>query len=101
MTSRRIYPRSWRDPRPYSLGHVQNIALLMRTQQACARAHPSLWLHSNGSFGWICSTIGSELDDIALCARLESLLIKNSADLTNMGLIEIARGCCKSLPPHP
>ncbi|KAH0974101.1 hypothetical protein GBA52_016000, partial [Prunus armeniaca] len=105
---------------------------------------PSLWLHSNGSFGWIssqgfrcwrswrwmcartcesglalevlvskcprlralkleqfhgiCFAIGSELDDIALCSGLESLWIKNSADLTDMGLIEITRGCCKSLP---
>ncbi|XP_068336800.1 F-box/LRR-repeat MAX2 homolog A [Pyrus communis] len=48
-----------------------------------------------GQFHGICSAIGSELDGIALCAGLESLSIKNCADLTDMGLIEIARGCCK------
>ncbi|BFG25015.1 hypothetical protein CerSpe_112890 [Prunus speciosa] len=48
-----------------------------------------------GQFHGICTAIGSELDGIALCSGLESLSIKNSADLTDMGLIEIARGCCK------
>ncbi|PRQ50137.1 putative leucine-rich repeat domain, L domain-containing protein [Rosa chinensis] len=48
-----------------------------------------------GQFHGLCSAVGSQLDGIALCHGLESLSIKNSADLTDMGLIEIARGCCK------
>ncbi|CAN6706354.1 unnamed protein product [Malus baccata var. baccata] len=56
---------------------------------------PRLRLLKLGQFHGICSAIGSELDGIALCAGLESLSIKNSADLTDMGLIEIARGCCR------
>ncbi|KAM5578338.1 F-box/LRR-repeat MAX2 [Rosa sericea] len=48
-----------------------------------------------GQFHGLCSAVGSQLDGIALCQGLESLSIKNSADLTDMGLIKIARGCCK------
>ncbi|KAK9285291.1 hypothetical protein L1049_024481 [Liquidambar formosana] len=48
-----------------------------------------------GQFHGICAAIGSQLDGIALCRRLESLSIKNSADLTDMRLIAIARGCSK------
>lgn len=48
-----------------------------------------------GQFHGVCSAIGSRLDGIALCHGLESLTIKNSADLTDMGLIEIGRGCCR------
>ncbi|KAL6141194.1 hypothetical protein ACLB2K_059484 [Fragaria x ananassa] len=48
-----------------------------------------------GQFHGLCSAIGSRLDGIALCHGLESLSVKNCGDLTDMGLIEIARGCCK------
>ncbi|XP_052177765.1 F-box/LRR-repeat MAX2 homolog A-like [Diospyros lotus] len=52
-----------------------------------------------GQFHGLCraneSTLDSRLDGIALCQRLESLSIKNSADLTDLGLIAIARGCSK------
>ncbi|XP_050384625.1 F-box/LRR-repeat MAX2 homolog A [Argentina anserina] len=48
-----------------------------------------------GQFHGLCSAIGSRLDGIALCHGLQSLSIKNCGDLTDMGLIEIARGCCK------
>lgn len=48
-----------------------------------------------GQFHGLCSAVGSDLDGIALCQGLESLSIKNSADLTDMRLIKIARGCCK------
>lgn len=48
-----------------------------------------------GHFHGVCMAIGSQLDGIALCRGLESLSIKNSADLDDMGLIEIARGCGK------
>ncbi|KAF5481558.1 hypothetical protein F2P56_002199 [Juglans regia] len=48
-----------------------------------------------GQFHGVCMAIGSQLDGIALCRGLESLSIKNSADLDDMGLIEIARGCGK------
>lgn len=46
-----------------------------------------------GHFHTVCMAIGSQLDGVALCGGLESLSIKNSADLNDMGLIEIARGC--------
>lgn len=48
-----------------------------------------------GQFHGICLAVGSQLDGIAICSRLESLSIKNSADLNDMGLIGIARGCSK------
>lgn len=48
-----------------------------------------------GHFHGLCTAIGSELDGVALCEGLESLSIKNSADLDDMGLIAIARGCWK------
>ncbi|KAJ7981581.1 F-box protein MAX2 [Quillaja saponaria] len=54
---------------------------------------PKLKILKLGQFHGICLAIGSQLDGIALCQGLESLSIKNSADLTDMGLIEIARGC--------
>lgn len=47
---------------------------------------------SLGQFHGICRA-GWQLDGIALCSRLESLSIKNSADLTDFGLHAISRGC--------
>ncbi|CAI9299738.1 unnamed protein product [Lactuca saligna] len=46
-----------------------------------------------GNFHGISMPIESKLDGIALCQRIESLSIRNVADLTDMGLIAIARGC--------
>ncbi|KAI3515619.1 hypothetical protein L1887_14520 [Cichorium endivia] len=46
-----------------------------------------------GNFHGISMPIESKLDGIALCQRLESLSIRNVADLNDMGLIAIARGC--------
>ncbi|KAI4333847.1 hypothetical protein L6164_018605 [Bauhinia variegata] len=46
-------------------------------------------------FHGICMAIGSQLDGIALCQGLQSLSIKNCADLNDMGLIEVARGCSR------
>lgn len=37
----------------------------------------------------------SKLDGIALCQGLQALSIKNSADLTDFGLIAIAKGCSR------
>ncbi|KVH88814.1 F-box/LRR-repeat MAX2 homolog A [Cynara cardunculus var. scolymus] len=48
-----------------------------------------------GNFHGISMPVESKLDGIALCQRLESLSIRNVADLTDMGLIAIARGCSK------
>lgn len=48
-----------------------------------------------GHFHGLCTAIGSKLDGVAFCEGLESLSIKNSADLDDMGLIAIARGCWK------
>ncbi|GAV84078.1 hypothetical protein CFOL_v3_27522, partial [Cephalotus follicularis] len=48
-----------------------------------------------GQFHGLCLAIGSQLDGVALSGGLESLSIKNSPDITDMGLIAIGRGCCK------
>lgn len=53
-----------------------------------------------GHFQEMCLAVGSQLDGIALCQGLEALSIKNSPDLTDMGLIEIARGCSKLATFH-
>ncbi|EEF33863.1 F-box/LRR-repeat MAX2 homolog A isoform X1 [Ricinus communis] len=46
-------------------------------------------------FHGVCMAVESQLDGVALCSGLKSLSIKKCADLTDMGLIEIARGCCR------
>ena len=56
---------------------------------------PKLKVLKLGQFHRICLAIGSQLDGIALCQGLESLSVKNCADLTDMGLINIARGCSR------
>ncbi|XP_074286126.1 F-box protein MAX2 homolog B [Silene latifolia] len=54
---------------------------------------PNLRVLELGCFHEICKAIESHLDGIALCHRLESLSIKNSADMIDSQLIEIGRGC--------
>ncbi|XP_044502621.1 F-box/LRR-repeat MAX2 homolog A-like [Mangifera indica] len=56
---------------------------------------PNLRALKLGQFHGICLAIGSQLDGVALCGRLESLSIKNCGDLNDMGLIAIGRGCCR------
>ncbi|OVA13622.1 Leucine-rich repeat [Macleaya cordata] len=46
-----------------------------------------------GQFHGICRAVGSQLDGVALCKGLETLCIKNSADLTDAGLMAISKGC--------
>ncbi|XP_027063324.1 F-box protein MAX2 homolog A [Coffea arabica] len=46
-----------------------------------------------GQFHGISVPIESRLDGVALCSGLESLSIRSVADLTDMGLIAIGRGC--------
>ncbi|KAK8479706.1 hypothetical protein V6N11_070886 [Hibiscus sabdariffa] len=46
-----------------------------------------------GHFHGICRGIVSRPDGIVLCRGLQSLSIKNSADLTDHSLISISRGC--------
>ncbi|KAK7290839.1 hypothetical protein RIF29_05572 [Crotalaria pallida] len=46
-------------------------------------------------FHGICLAIGSQLDGVALCQGLQSLSVSKCADLNDMGLIEIARGCSR------
>ncbi|KAB5534119.1 hypothetical protein DKX38_017205 [Salix brachista] len=46
-----------------------------------------------GQFHGVCKGIDARPDGIALCSRLESLSIKNCADLTDSGLISISLGC--------
>ncbi|VVB03141.1 unnamed protein product [Arabis nemorensis] len=48
-----------------------------------------------GQFQGVCSATDWRLDGVALCGGLQSLSIKNSGDLTDMGLVAIGRGCCK------
>lgn len=48
-----------------------------------------------GQLHGICMPVESKLDGIALCHGLESLSIRNVADLTDFGLIAIARGCSR------
>ncbi|KAL7000565.1 F-box/LRR-repeat MAX2 A [Sarracenia purpurea var. burkii] len=48
-----------------------------------------------GQFHGICRVNESRIDGIALCQGLDSLSIKNSADLTDLGLIAIGRGCSR------
>ncbi|CAN6443752.1 unnamed protein product [Victoria cruziana] len=50
-----------------------------------------------GQFHGICRGDAPRSDGIALCSGLESLCIKNSGDLTDLGLIAIARGCPRLL----
>ncbi|XP_062105863.1 F-box/LRR-repeat MAX2 homolog A [Humulus lupulus] len=68
--------------------------------EVLARRCPKLRALKLGQFHGLCAAVGSQLDGIALCQGLESLSIKNSADLTDMGLIEIARGCCRLRKLH-
>ncbi|TKY66765.1 F-box/LRR-repeat MAX A [Spatholobus suberectus] len=56
---------------------------------------PKLRVLKLGQFQGICLAHGSRLDGLALCHGLQSLSIGNCADLDDMGLIEIARGCSK------
>ncbi|GMH12124.1 hypothetical protein Nepgr_013965 [Nepenthes gracilis] len=56
---------------------------------------PNLRSLKIGQFHGLCMAIESLLDGLALCQGLESLSIKNSADLTDFGLIAIGRGCPK------
>lgn len=48
-----------------------------------------------GMFHGISLPVESQLDGVALCQWLECLSIRNVADLTDMGLIAIARGCSR------
>ncbi|KAL0354044.1 UNVERIFIED_CONTAM: F-box/LRR-repeat MAX2A [Sesamum angustifolium] len=48
-----------------------------------------------GLFHGVSMPVESKLDGVALCQGLESLSIRNVGDLTDMGLIAIARGCCR------
>ncbi|CAJ1978798.1 unnamed protein product [Sphenostylis stenocarpa] len=56
---------------------------------------PNLRVLKLGQFQGICLALGSKLDGVALCHGLESLSVGNCADLDDMGLIEIARGCSR------
>ncbi|THU48585.1 hypothetical protein C4D60_Mb06t00530 [Musa balbisiana] len=48
-----------------------------------------------GQFHGVCKGAWLHLDGVAVCGRLESLCIKNSADLTDSSLVTIARGCSR------
>lgn len=63
--------------------------------EALASRCPNLRSLELGCFHGMCKAIESHLDGIALCQGLESLTIKDSADLTDFGLIAIGRGCSK------
>lgn len=65
------------------------------TLEALNSKCPKLKVLKLGHFHGLCLAIGSQIDGVALCQGLESLSIKNSADLTDMGLIAIGRGCTR------
>ncbi|URD93676.1 LRR [Musa troglodytarum] len=46
-----------------------------------------------GQFHGVCKGGWLHLDGVSVCGRLESLCIKNSADLIDASLVTIARGC--------
>ncbi|XP_026444172.1 F-box/LRR-repeat MAX2 homolog A-like isoform X2 [Papaver somniferum] len=48
-----------------------------------------------GQFHEICRAVEHKLDGIALCQGLETLCIRNSADLNDSGMMAISRGCQK------
>ncbi|WCJ25051.1 hypothetical protein M5689_006962 [Euphorbia peplus] len=54
---------------------------------------PKLKVLKLEQFHGICMAIESQLDGIALCSGLKALSVNKSADLTDMSLIEIGRGC--------
>ena len=56
---------------------------------------PNFKLLKLGRFHGVCLAIESQFDGVALCTGLDSLSVKNSADLTDMGLIAIVRGYCR------
>lgn len=56
---------------------------------------PNLRSLKLGQFHGISMPVESKLDGVALCQGLKSLSIRNVGDLTDMGLIAIARGCCR------
>ncbi|KAI4319747.1 hypothetical protein MLD38_033310 [Melastoma candidum] len=56
---------------------------------------PNLKLLKLGQFHEVVMAVDSRLDGLARCHGLVSLSIKNSGNLTDEGLIEIARGCSK------
>lgn len=76
------------------LDFYQNVRDSALALEALHSKCPELKLLKLGQFHGICMAIDSQLDGVALCSGLVSLTIKNSADLTDMGLIEIGRGCC-------
>ncbi|KAL2245664.1 F-box/LRR-repeat MAX2 homolog A [Sesamum indicum] len=56
---------------------------------------PNLRSLKLGQFHGVSMPVESKLDGVAVCQGLESLSIRNVGDLTDMGLIAIARGCCR------
>ncbi|GAB2233912.1 hypothetical protein Droror1_Dr00003142 [Drosera rotundifolia] len=72
--------------------NVRDSAMAM---EVLATKCPNLRKLKLGMFHGLCLAIESHLDGIALCHGLEDLSIKNCADLTDLCLIEIARGCSK------
>ena len=63
--------------------------------ERCKTKCPNLKLLKLGQFHGVCLAVESQLDGVALCRGLDSLSIKNFADLTDMGLIAIGRGYCR------
>ncbi|MQL75439.1 hypothetical protein Taro_007811 [Colocasia esculenta] len=56
---------------------------------------PKIELLTLGHFQGVCRAAGLHLDGIAVCGRLKALTIKNADDLTDAGLVSIARGCSR------
>ncbi|XP_065851207.1 F-box protein MAX2 [Euphorbia lathyris] len=77
------------------LGVCKNVRDTCVALEALNSRCPKLKVLMLEQFHGICMAIESQLDGIALCSGLKALSINKSADLTDMSLIEIGRGCCK------
>ncbi|XP_038981437.1 F-box/LRR-repeat MAX2 homolog A-like [Phoenix dactylifera] len=73
----------------------QNVRDAGPALEALSERCPKIASLSLGGFHGVCRAAGLYLDGVALCGRLESLRIKNSADLTDASLVAIARGCSR------
>ncbi|XP_068653994.1 F-box/LRR-repeat MAX2 homolog A [Aristolochia californica] len=83
-----------------ALDVCQNVRDTGRSLEALHTKCPSLRALILGRFHGVCKAVGPQLDGIALCRGLESLSVKNCADLDDYGLIAIAQGCPKLTKFH-
>lgn len=78
-----------------ALDLCQNVRDVGSALETLSERCPKIESLKLGGFHGICPAAGLHLDGVAVCGRLESLCIKNSADLTDGSLLAIARGCSR------